>query len=81
MTREEANNIASAGNKGDFVAHDIVTVLERLGLLKLDQPKTATDKALDAINRHIMSSGGKTFRDGAELFAAMNAVGVRIVDQ
>lgn len=80
MTRAEAIKIASGRDLDNPVAHDVVIILERLGLLKLEEPKTATAKAADAINRHIMSSGGKTI-DSASLCLVLNASGVRVIDK
>jgi hypothetical protein len=83
MTRDEAFKVASAGDTGDFVAKDVVTILGRLGILQFDPPapipRTATEKATEAINRHI-AVGGSTMTTSS-LCEMMAIAGVRIVDK
>lgn len=59
--------------------HGLVVALSRLGIIKLDQPKTATDRALASINAFVGISNG--FKNGAELISCLDRAGVRIVEK
>jgi hypothetical protein len=79
MTREEALKIYKDGFPLGKEAERAIDVLINLGILKVDPPKTATDRALDILNRHLTTSG-RTLTSHT-LCDLMNLANVRIVDK
>ena len=81
MTRDQAIEIYCEIYKdSSMTAAKAIDVMVALGILKLDEPKTATDRALEVINRNIIANGGRTF-DSAGLCEIMKIADCRIVDK
>lgn len=94
MTRQEAIDIFKARmfyNKENGVWEiagpaDLVEALEMLGVIKLEIPKTPTERALEAINKYISmhhrkSPLGEPIPTGECLINILNGAGVRIVEK
>ena len=84
MTRAEAIEIAQGQHTLDY-ATNLVDTLKGLGLLKLEEPKTATDKATEVINMMIRAYGGTSgypiLVSSKTICAHMDTAGIRIVDK
>ena len=86
MTREDAVAIArkhAAQNAKDgffLSAGGLIHALEELGVLKFEQPKTATDRALAALNRQNVAGGGGVL-SSKTLCEIMDSADCRIVDK
>ena len=76
MTRDQAIGAVNVIQEDPDGFIDSLVVL---GILKLEQPKTATDRALDILNRHLTTSG-RTLTSHT-LCDLMNLANVRIVDK
>lgn len=81
MTRDEAIDIyrkrQPASNR-ELVSNLIDTLVD-LGILKLDKPKTVTEKSFFAINRHVNIFGNIT--DCETLINVLSGVNARIVEK
>jgi hypothetical protein len=79
MTREEAlDKIQDASNR--LYGPALLDSLIAIGVLKFDQPKTATDRALAALNRQNVAGGGGVL-SSKTLCEIMDSAGCRIVDK
>lgn len=93
MTKQEAVEIfkndgnlhydTETGEWHGLSPNSMVDCLVELGLLKLEEPMTATERALTAINEYARRDGiySDIFRNGTELIELLNVAGVRIVDK
>lgn len=81
MTKDEAIDIYLKRQPSSSRAHvgNLIDTLVDLGILKLDKPKTATEKAVAAINVHINLFGA--IKDGHTLINILSGVDVRIVEK
>jgi len=83
MTKEEAVRKAQdAWSSANRASIAIVEVLEALGVIEFDEPKTATERALKAINDMRTHDMGRGAPIASQTFLEMmDAAGVRIVDK
>lgn len=77
MTKDEAIEIYKKYYTGSDASKPIDCLIE-LGLLKVDPPKTATERALNAINDYLPSTG---IPHTQALINLMDGAKVRIIDK
>lgn len=82
IIRKEMNYNSDSGEWSGLSPQALSIILEKLGLIEYEeQPKTATERAVQAINDGIQCRTMYQFRDGKDLLEVLSEAGVRIVDR